>query len=176
MCEDYRASLGIDRQHDDVDVAAEHPLSSPVLVVWATRDDMERLYGDPVRVWRRWAADVTGAPIASGHHIAEELPRSWLRRLPASCALDRAGCRSGKSSGGLVTQPDSGLFFQQRNGEEFSADWPVAAQGMLVDALHNRRQLMGNVVVTRQSGHARQFLAAAVELEGCQVVSVEECV
>ncbi len=42
-----------------------------------------------------------------------------------------------------MTQPDSGLFFQQRNGEEFPADWPVAAQGLLVDAFHNRRQLMG---------------------------------
>lgn len=74
MCEDYRAGLGIDRQHDDADLAARQQVSCPVLVVWATRDDMERLYGDPVQVWQRWAGDVTGAPIASGHHIAEEAP------------------------------------------------------------------------------------------------------
>ena len=74
MCEDCRAGLGIDRQHDDIDLAAEHCLSSPVLVVWATRDDRDRLYGDPARVWRRWAADVPRAPIASGPHIAEEAP------------------------------------------------------------------------------------------------------
>jgi haloacetate dehalogenase len=43
-------------------------------MLWATRDDMERLYGDPVAIWRRWADDVRGAPIASGHHMAEEAP------------------------------------------------------------------------------------------------------
>jgi haloacetate dehalogenase len=43
-------------------------------MLWATRDDMERLYGDPVAIWRRWADDVRGAPIDSGHHMAEEAP------------------------------------------------------------------------------------------------------
>ena len=93
MCEDYRAGLGIDRQHDDTDAAAGRRLSCPLLVVWATRDDMERLYGDPARVWRRWAADVTRAPIASGHHIAEEAPKelaaaltSFLRALTGQAA------------------------------------------------------------------------------------------
>jgi haloacetate dehalogenase len=80
MCEDYRAGLGNDRQHDDIDLAAEHCLSSPVLVVWATRDDMERLYGDPARVWRRWAADVPMGPIASPH-IAEEAPTELAAAL-----------------------------------------------------------------------------------------------
>lgn len=74
MCEDYRAGLGLDREHDDADAAAGRRLGCPVLMVWATRDDMERLYGDPVAIWRRWADTVTGQPIASGHHIAEEAP------------------------------------------------------------------------------------------------------
>jgi haloacetate dehalogenase len=74
MCEDYRAGLGIDREHDDADLAAGRQLSCPVLMLWATRDDMERLYGDPVAIWRRWAENVRGAPISSGHHMAEEAP------------------------------------------------------------------------------------------------------
>ncbi len=74
MCEDYRAGLGIDRAHDDADLAAGRRVSCPVLMLWATRDDMEQLYGDPVAIWRRWADDVRGAPIASGHHMAEDAP------------------------------------------------------------------------------------------------------
>jgi haloacetate dehalogenase len=38
MCEDYRAGLGMDRQHDNADLAAGRRLACPVLVVWATRD------------------------------------------------------------------------------------------------------------------------------------------
>jgi haloacetate dehalogenase len=26
----------------------------------------------PLRVWRRWASDVTGGPLASGHFLPEE--------------------------------------------------------------------------------------------------------
>lgn len=83
MCEDYRAGLGIDRHHDDADLAAGRRLRCPVLVVWATRDDMERLYGDPAAIWRRWADDVTGLPIESGHHIAEEAPDGLAAALAA---------------------------------------------------------------------------------------------
>ena len=43
-------------------------------MLWATRDDMAELYGDPLAGWRYWADDVTGYAIDSGHHIAEERP------------------------------------------------------------------------------------------------------
>jgi haloacetate dehalogenase len=74
MCEDYRAGLTVDRAHDDADRAAGRRLSCPMLVAWASRDDMEELYGDPVAVWREWADDVRGVRIDSGHHMAEEAP------------------------------------------------------------------------------------------------------
>lgn len=74
MLEDYRAGLGVDRVHDDVDRAAGRQLQCPTLVAWSTRDDMEQLYGDPLKIWARWAPDLFGRPIASGHHIAEEKP------------------------------------------------------------------------------------------------------
>jgi haloacetate dehalogenase len=72
MLEDYRAGLTIDRQHDDDDRSAGRRLRLPVLVLWASRDDMVELYGDPVAVWRDWADDVSGIEIDSGHHMAEE--------------------------------------------------------------------------------------------------------
>jgi haloacetate dehalogenase len=75
MCEDYRAGLGIDREHDEADRAAGRQVMCPMLLLWATRDDMEEIYGDPVAVWRPWVAGgLRGAPIASGHHQAEEAP------------------------------------------------------------------------------------------------------
>jgi haloacetate dehalogenase len=74
MCEDYRAGLGIDRQHDDADRAAGRRVSCPTLIAWSIHDDLEELWGDPVAIWREWAGDVRGATIDSGHHMAEEAP------------------------------------------------------------------------------------------------------
>jgi haloacetate dehalogenase len=74
MMEDYRAGLGIDRAHDDADRAAGRRIGCPVLFVWAARDDLEDLYGDPLAIWRDWADDVRGQSVDCGHHIAEEAP------------------------------------------------------------------------------------------------------
>ncbi|MEV4002526.1 alpha/beta hydrolase [Actinomadura sp. NPDC049753] len=74
MLEEYRAGLGIDRRHDEDDRRAGRRVQCPVLVLWSARDDLEELYGDPVRIWRAWADDVRGGPIDSGHHMAEEAP------------------------------------------------------------------------------------------------------
>ena len=81
MMEDYRAGLGIDRAHDDADRAAGRRVECPTLVLWATRDDMEELYGDPLDVWSAWAEDLRGGPIESGHHIAEEAPEALVAEL-----------------------------------------------------------------------------------------------
>jgi haloacetate dehalogenase len=81
MLEDYRAGLGPDRDADDADRAAGRRLTCPTLVVWSTRDDMEQLYGDPLDVWRPWAADLRGRPVDSGHHVAEEAPEELAAAL-----------------------------------------------------------------------------------------------
>ena len=83
MCEDYRAGLTVDRAHDEADRAAGRKVAAPTLVVWAARDDMEDLYGDPVEVWQRWATSVVGARIDCGHHIAEEAPEELAGVLRA---------------------------------------------------------------------------------------------
>jgi haloacetate dehalogenase len=74
MMEDYRAGLGIDRQHDEDDRAAGGRIGCPLLFLWAAKDDMEDLYGDPLAIWRDWADDVRGQSLDCGHHIAEEMP------------------------------------------------------------------------------------------------------
>ncbi|KUL64334.1 MULTISPECIES: alpha/beta fold hydrolase [unclassified Streptomyces] len=82
MCEDYRAGLGVDREHDDADRHAGRRVTCRLQVLWATDDDMADLYGDVLSVWRDWAVDrPTGGPIASGHHIAEEAPEALVTAL-----------------------------------------------------------------------------------------------
>nr|WP_226361382.1 alpha/beta hydrolase [Pseudonocardia sp. ICBG1142] len=81
MVEDYRAGLGVDRAHDDADQAAGRRLTCPTLVLWSSRDDMEKLYGDPLTVWRTWANDLSGGVIDSGHHMAEEAPEQLAEAL-----------------------------------------------------------------------------------------------
>jgi haloacetate dehalogenase len=84
MCEDYRAGLGVDREHDDADRRAGRRINSPLQVLWATRDDMRDLYGDVLDVWRDWAGNrLEGGPIDSGHHMAEEAPEPLAAALHA---------------------------------------------------------------------------------------------
>jgi haloacetate dehalogenase len=76
MVSDYRAGLRADRAADDADKARHRRIGCPTLFCWSTRDDMNELYGDPLAIWRDWADDVTGVPIESGHHMAEENPEA----------------------------------------------------------------------------------------------------
>ncbi|MFI6709616.1 alpha/beta hydrolase [Nonomuraea sp. NPDC050478] len=91
MCEDYRAGLGPDRAADDADRAAGRRIGCPVLVLWATRDDMEELYGDPVGVWRSWADDVRGHAVEGGHHLAEDAPAELAAALAGFLKESAAG-------------------------------------------------------------------------------------
>jgi haloacetate dehalogenase len=83
MVEDYRAGLGIDRQHDDADRAAGRRIACPLLFLWAARDDLGELYGDPLAIWRDWADDARGRALDCGHHLAEEAPDELAAELAA---------------------------------------------------------------------------------------------
>jgi haloacetate dehalogenase len=85
-CEDYRASAGIDLEHDRADLARR--LAMPVLAIWGTRGVIGRLF-DCAADWREVADDVTGLAVDSGHFVAEERPaevaqaiRSFLAQHP----------------------------------------------------------------------------------------------
>lgn len=74
MVEDYRAGIRIDHCHDREDRDAGRRVLCPMLCLWSLDDDLEQIYGDPVAIWKRWADDVHGYGIKSGHHVAEENP------------------------------------------------------------------------------------------------------
>jgi haloacetate dehalogenase len=85
MIRDYRAGYDSDTDHDAADRAAGRRLRCPVLVLWAK----ERLVAEGVvsggtnaaDVWRRWADEVSGFDVPSGHLIAEEAPGDVFRRV-----------------------------------------------------------------------------------------------
>jgi haloacetate dehalogenase len=81
MCEDYRAGLTVDREHEEDDRAAGRRIACPTLVLWSERDDLVDLFGDPVPIWREWADDVSAGSIDSGHHMAEEAPEELAETL-----------------------------------------------------------------------------------------------
>jgi haloacetate dehalogenase len=72
MCADYRASFHIDREMDAADREAGRRIDCPVLVHWGAEEDA--MSAGPLEVWRRWAGDVHGGPVRSGHFIPEETP------------------------------------------------------------------------------------------------------
>jgi haloacetate dehalogenase len=81
MCEDYRAGLAIDPEHDRADREAGRRICCPVQSLWPAGEDDGLLGGDPLALLRGWADDVRGAPIDSGHHVAEEAPEATAAAL-----------------------------------------------------------------------------------------------
>jgi haloacetate dehalogenase len=81
MLEDYRAGLGVDRAADETDRAQGCRIACPTLVLWSTRDDMEELQGDVLPDRRPWTSVLNGAPIESGHHVAEDAAEHLVSEL-----------------------------------------------------------------------------------------------
>jgi len=80
-CEDYRASAGIDLDHDRAARAAGQRIACDLLVLWGERGVVQRLF-DPLALWRaQCAARVEGRALPAGHYIPEELPAETAQAL-----------------------------------------------------------------------------------------------
>jgi haloacetate dehalogenase len=86
MCEDYRAGASIDVAYDDADREAGRQIACPVLVLWAARGGLPRLYADVLEVWRPWAPDVRGWALDATHFLAEDRPEETAAALLAFLA------------------------------------------------------------------------------------------
>ena len=80
LCEDYRASAGVDLEHDRADREAGRMLRQPLLVLWGQQGVIQRCF-QPLAEWRRVARDVNGEALPCGHYIAEEAPMALLARI-----------------------------------------------------------------------------------------------
>jgi pimeloyl-ACP methyl ester carboxylesterase len=86
---DYRASAGIDVEHDQADHAAGRALAMPVTVVqqdWGTA-----LGHDAAALWRPWAPDLIHQSVDVGHFMAEEAPGHVTAVLRQLLARERRG-------------------------------------------------------------------------------------
>ena len=78
---DYRASAGIDVEHDRADRAAGHSLQMPVTVL---QQDWGSVLGyDAAGLWRAWAPDLVHDTLMAGHFMAEEAPGEIVDALRA---------------------------------------------------------------------------------------------
>ena len=81
MCEDYRASAGIDMEYDEADIKAGRKVTCPLHVLWASDGAMGRMY-DVLGIWRdTYGTKVTGAPLTGGHNLQEANPTGVLGEL-----------------------------------------------------------------------------------------------
>ncbi|WP_458087718.1 alpha/beta fold hydrolase [Streptomyces malaysiensis] len=76
---DYRASAGVDVDHDRADRDGGRRLTMPVTVV--QQDWGAALGYDAAAVWRVWADDLEHATVGYGHFMAEEAPADIAKTL-----------------------------------------------------------------------------------------------
>jgi haloacetate dehalogenase len=82
-CEDYRASAGIDLDHDRASREVGQRIACDTLVLWGERGVVHALF-DPLALWRaQCSAEVSGWSLPSGHYIPEELPDETAQALHA---------------------------------------------------------------------------------------------
>lgn len=80
-CEDYRASAGIDLEHDRESRAQGRKIACDTLVLWGERGVVNRLF-KPLELWQaQCAGRVSGQAVAAGHFIPEELPQQTAQAL-----------------------------------------------------------------------------------------------
>jgi haloacetate dehalogenase len=80
VCEDYRAAVSIDLEHDEADLDVK--IAMPMLVLWGEKSHVHRAF-KPLEAWRQRAADVRGKMLPCGHYPAEQVPEETLAELRA---------------------------------------------------------------------------------------------
>jgi haloacetate dehalogenase len=83
-CEDYRASAGIDLEHDRASHAAGQRIACDTLLLWGERGVVHRLF-DPVPLWQAQCARPLHTQLIAdaGHFIPEEQPQATADALLA---------------------------------------------------------------------------------------------
>ena len=81
ICEDYRASVTIDLEHDRESLAKGQKIACDFLALWGAEGVIEKCF-DPIAEWKHFSDNVSGHSLPCGHYIPEEAPE-----LLIECAL-----------------------------------------------------------------------------------------
>ena len=80
MCEDYRAGAYADFEIDKADRDAGKKITIPMLALWGDAG-VASAAATPLDTWKKWATNVRGAPVDSGHFLTEENPDVTAKML-----------------------------------------------------------------------------------------------
>jgi haloacetate dehalogenase len=82
ICADYRASAGIDLEHDQASIQSGQRLTQPLKVLWGQHGAVNRCF-DVARLWQEVATQFSGHTLDCGHYLAEEKPQQVLNEALA---------------------------------------------------------------------------------------------
>jgi len=85
ICEDYRATFGVDLEMDARDFEAGRKIECPVLLLWGATGGVGRNHKPgPAEIWRNYANDIVDAKaLPCGHYLSEEAPKETTEALRA---------------------------------------------------------------------------------------------
>ena len=83
VCEDYRATFGVDLDMDTEDFAAGRKIDCPVLLLWGATGGVGRNHNPgPADIWKSYASNIVAAKaMPSGHYLSEEAPKETTAAL-----------------------------------------------------------------------------------------------
>lgn len=82
MCEDYRASAGVDLEEARDDIGAGRKIECPLRVLWGGKGVIEKQF-DALGEWQKVSREgaVSGESVDCGHYIPEEAPEVLVRQI-----------------------------------------------------------------------------------------------
>jgi haloacetate dehalogenase len=83
MCEDYRATFGVDLEMDAKDFEAGRKITCPVMLLWGAAGGVGRNHKS-MEIWPLYASDIRGGKaLPCGHYLSEEAPNEAYEELRA---------------------------------------------------------------------------------------------
>jgi haloacetate dehalogenase len=82
VCEDYRATFGVDLEMDERDFQAGRKIDCPLLLLWGKSGGVGRNHKS-LEIWPLYASDLRGKAVPGGHYVPEEAPDETYAELQA---------------------------------------------------------------------------------------------
>jgi haloacetate dehalogenase len=80
ICEDYRASAGIDMKAERLDLELNKKIDVPLCILWGENGSVGKCF-EPLKEWQKVATNIKGKMLPCGHYIPEEEPDLLLKEV-----------------------------------------------------------------------------------------------